>query len=228
MTPVTAALTFKHREIALFLLQRGATQAADAIDTAIETGDVELARAALATKRLDPLELKAARKAAASQPSQQIRALLAEATVPAPARQPVSLEPEALLRYAGHYRGAAKGEATVSVRGENLVLSEGGKPELVLHPIGDGRFETAAGDAEARFGGRAGTIEGLAVNRDGDVSSFRVATPDPAPMKVAAAPDLGARRPVSPLARGLSSAVRAPPVTATVRAFPPPGTWRKG
>ncbi len=106
-----------------------------------------------------------------------------------------------MLRYAGRYRGAAAGEATVFVRGENLVLSEGGKPDLVLHPIGDGRFETSAGDAEARFGGRAGTIEGLAVNRDGDVSSFRVATPDPAPMKVAAAPNLcakAAREPARP------------------------------
>jgi outer membrane protein assembly factor BamB len=193
-TPLKDALREKHVPVALALLQMGSKDAADALEFAVEEGHVELAKAALATGLVEPLELKAARKEAASKPSTEIQTLLAGAAAAAPRRPAYAVSPEALARYAGRYRGGPN-EATVSVRDGKLVIAAGSQPELVLAPIAENRFETAAGDAEARFGGRAGTIEFLSVNRDGDVTGFGVPTSDPAPLRTAAAPALDQKAP---------------------------------
>ena len=195
-TPVKDALRGEAADVAVYLLQHGAKDAADAIDAAIETGNVELAKAALATGLLEPLELKAARKeaAAAKKPSPEIQALLASASAAAPKRTAYAVSAEQMQKYAGRYRGGPN-EATVSIRDGKLVIASGSRPELVLSPIAEGRFESANGDAEARFGGRAGTIEFLSVNRDGDVTGFGVAGADPAPLKTAIAPALDQKAP---------------------------------
>jgi hypothetical protein len=188
-TAVDNALREKHVDTAAYLLQHGATDAAAALQYAAEEGDVRIARAALATGLVEPLDLKAARRTAAGKPSKEVIALLDAAIATPPKRQPFALTAEALARYAGRYRGGPK-EAVVSVRDGGLVIAMASQPDLVLLPIGEGRFETATGDADARFGGRAGTIEFLTVNRDGDVSGFGVAGADPAPLKTAAVPGL--------------------------------------
>jgi outer membrane protein assembly factor BamB len=195
-TPVKDALRSEAPPVALYLLQHGAKDAADALDYAIEKADLEVAKAALATGLVEPLELKAARKeaAAAKKPSPELQALLAGATATAPRRTPYAVAPEQMQKYAGRYRGGPN-EATVSVREGTLVIASPSQPELVLSPIAEGRFESAAGDAEARFGGRAGTIEFLSVNRDGDVTGFGVTGADPAPLKTAAAPALDQKAP---------------------------------
>jgi outer membrane protein assembly factor BamB len=195
-TPAREALRASHVDIALYLLQHGSKDAVDALDSAIESGNLELAKAAVATGLLEPLELKAARKeaAAAKKPSTEIQALLAAASATTPKREPYTATPEQLAKYAGRYRGGPN-EATVSVRDGKVVIASGTQPELVLQPIAEGRFESAAGDAEAHFGGRAGTIEFLSVNRDGDVTGFGVASSDPAPLKTAQAPALDQKAP---------------------------------
>ena len=154
-------------------------------------------------------------------PSAEIQALLASATAAPPKRTPYAVSPEALAKYAGRYRSGPN-EAVVSVRDGRLVIASGSLPELVLAPIAEGRFESAAGDAEARFGGRAGTIEFLSVNRDGDVAGFGVPTSDPAPLKTAAAPALDQKAPRGearpwpqfrgPGASGVGDGQGAPPV----------------
>jgi outer membrane protein assembly factor BamB len=222
-TPVRDALREKHVPVALYLLQKGAKDAADALGFAIDEGNLELANAAVATGLLEPLELKAARKeaAAAKKPSPEIQALLAATNAAAPKRQPYAVSPETFAKYAGRYRGGPN-EATVTVRDGKLVIAMASQPELVLSPIAEGRFETATGDAEARFGGRAGTIEFLSVNRDGDESRFGVATPEPAPLKTATVSDLDQKAPRGeprpwprfrgPDASGIGDGQGAPPV----------------
>lgn len=196
-TPLSSALGGpgggRHREVALFLLSKGASDAGEALDAAVGTGDLELAKAALATRRVEPLELAAARVAAdtADKKSPELTALLAAAKVEAPKRAPHATAPDALKRYAGRYRGGNGSEATVAVRGGQLVVTGAG-PELVVTPFADGRFENAAGDAEVGFWGRAGTIEALVVNRSGVVTRLGLVTADPVPLKQAAAPALDA------------------------------------
>jgi outer membrane protein assembly factor BamB len=221
-TPLREALRIEKPALALYFLQHGSKDATDALDFAIANADLELAKAAVATALLEPLELKAARKeaAASKKPSPEIQALLAGATAAAPKRQPYAISAEALAKYARRYRGGPN-EATVVVRDGSLVLTSGTLPELVLAPIAEGRFETADGAAEARFGGRAGTIEFLSVNRDGEVTGFGLANPEPAPLKTASAPALDQKTPRGvarpwpqfrgPLASGIGDGQGAPP-----------------
>ena len=76
---------------------------------------------------------------------------------------PFAIAPDDLKKYAGRYRGGQRRPVTtVAVRGDGLVITAEGAPELVRRAVADGRFESAAGDVEVASGGRAGTIEGLA------------------------------------------------------------------
>lgn len=199
-TPLTAALGGPggalHREVALFLLAKGATDASDALDAAVRTGDVELARAALATRRVGALDLAAARLSAAKDEKTPpgLAALLASARSEARTPTRVALAPDALKRYAGRYRDGTGAETTVAVRGGDLVVTGAGT-EIVAAPFGDARFVNAAGDVELTFQGRAGTIEAVTVNRAGVLTRLGLVTSDPAPMKVAAAPVLEDAKP---------------------------------
>jgi len=70
------------------------------------------------------------------------------------------------------------------VRDNGLSVAIAGQPELVVAPIGPDLFESAAGDAQVLFSGRAGTIEAMTVNRNGDVTRLGVppaATPQALP-----------------------------------------------
>ena len=102
-TPVEMALSGGHREVALLLLARGAGDGPLVLEEAVDRGDVELARAALATGRVEPLDLLAARKQAEGKVSPEIRQLLAEAEVPRPRRAPYTVAPEKLRSYSGPY-----------------------------------------------------------------------------------------------------------------------------
>jgi outer membrane protein assembly factor BamB len=187
-TPLASALDGRHRDVALLLLARGATDAAAALDSAIENDDLVLARAALATGLLEPLELKAALKQAAAKP--EMHALLSSARPNTARRPPYAVSPERLRTYAGRYRREAGDEAVVTIREGRLAVATGARPELILTVIAEDRFESSSGDVEARFGGRGGTVEWLSLNRDGDVSGYSVVTADPAPLKAATRPSL--------------------------------------
>ena len=165
----------------------------------MDAGDVELAKAALATGRVEPLELAAARVAAdaAEKKSADLQALLAAAQAKPPKRAPYAAAADQLKKYAGRYRGGSGPETAVAVRGNELVVTGAG-PELVVTPFADGRFANASGDAEVRFYGRAGTVEGLSVNRAGQVARYGLVTADPAPLKQAEAPSLDAAAPREP------------------------------
>jgi outer membrane protein assembly factor BamB len=175
-----------------FLLEKGASDADSALDSAVDRGDVDLARAALATGKIERLDLLAARKQAEDKPSAEMKALLAAATSPPRKRTAYTVAPERLAKYVGRYRGRA-GEATVAASGAGLALVVQGQARVELTAVGEDWFEDAAGDVAVRFGGRGGTIEGVTVNRAGDVARFGVAGPtDPVPLPKAAAADAGA------------------------------------
>ena len=91
-TPLGEALQGKYTAVALFLLEKGATDAASALDEAVEQANLELAKAALATGRIDRLDLLAARRRAALRPAGPIRDLLAAATPTRAAARPVCPE----------------------------------------------------------------------------------------------------------------------------------------
>ncbi|HSD27558.1 MAG TPA: ankyrin repeat domain-containing protein, partial [Vicinamibacteria bacterium] len=187
-TPLQVSLWGQHRAIALFLLEKGATAGVDAtLADAVERDDLELARASLASGRIERLDLLAARRVAAAK-SAALRELLAAASPAAPARTAFTPRPERLRAYAGRYRVGEKGEATVAVRGDGLVVSLPGAAALELHAVAEGRFLTKDGEARVVFGGRAESVEEAEVNRGGEVLRMSVITADPKPLKVATTP----------------------------------------
>jgi outer membrane protein assembly factor BamB len=181
------ALGGDHLAVARLLLEKGDAGAQAALRTAIQRGDLELAKAALASGQLEPLDLAAARKQA-ERASAPMRELLAGASVPAPKRAPFTIDPARRRAYVGRYRRGDGTEFTVAERGDGLVLETAGQPELVLKPVAADRFEGGSGDVSAAFGGRADTVEWLALNRGGEVTNFSLLTSNPQPLPSAAAP----------------------------------------
>ncbi|HKY33931.1 MAG TPA: PQQ-binding-like beta-propeller repeat protein [Candidatus Polarisedimenticolia bacterium] len=185
VTPLGAALHGGHAALARMLLERGAHGAAEALGAAVRRGDLDLARASLARGEIRPLQLKAARKQAELSGTAEMKALLASAVPATPQRKPFSVPPERMKAYAGRFKGGTGPEMTVAARGERLVVTAEGMPELTLEPVERDYFETAAGDAGMLFAGRAGLVEWAVLNRDGDLTDLGMVTSDPLPMKSA-------------------------------------------
>jgi outer membrane protein assembly factor BamB len=173
-SPLELALRSGHRELAVWLLQHGATDADAALEAAIEAKDVTLARAALTAGGVEPLELEAARRQLPPDAPEELRRLVAEARASRPARAAFATPaPARLAALAGRYRArggdATPLEATVSVKGQQLRLQIAGRPDLVARPVAEDRFEAESGDATLRFGGRAGLVESLRLNLRGEI-----------------------------------------------------------
>jgi antitoxin (DNA-binding transcriptional repressor) of toxin-antitoxin stability system len=174
------ALAGRHREVALLLLERGADDAAGALEAGVQLQDVELAKAALATGKIEPLDLAAARRTAGPGTT-PLHQLLAAATAKPRVRPPYQPPAERLAASAGRYRTGNGEEVTVTVRGTSLALTVPGQPEMVLHPVEADRFDSEDGNLSLAFAGRAGLIEWGLINRGGEVIQLgAVAATDPA------------------------------------------------
>src|SRR5262245_38715420 len=130
-TPLGSALREDHRKLALLLLSKGARQADDALEAAIEKDDLELARAALATGFIAPLDLKAARKIVEASDKTAMKELLATATAKPVPHKVVEVSPDRLKALAGRY-GTRTQEVVVSVRDKGLAMSGLGDKEIVF------------------------------------------------------------------------------------------------
>src|SRR6185436_3380932 len=182
------ALGSRNVEMVRYILAHGAEDAASALGAAIELGDLELARAALATGFIEPLDLAAARRLA-EKSAEPLRELLAAATAKPRQRPPYKVAPGRLSDYAGRYRDETGKDVTVAIRGESLAVTLPGQAETALTPLAEGRFDTVSGDLSVVFGGRGGTVEWASVNRNGELSFLGpVTSSDPAPLRTAAAP----------------------------------------
>jgi outer membrane protein assembly factor BamB len=195
---IQVALRESRFDVALYLLGKGAEDAASALEVAIERGDVELARAALASGFVEPLDLAAARRAAEGGPP-ALRELLAKATAKPRQRPPYKVPPERLSAYAGRYRMEDGKDVTVAVRGEGLTLTFPNQGEMAVAAVAEDRFDSADGNFSIAFGGRAGLIEWARVNRGGEVSFLGVAAAvDPTPLRSAASADKTEQAPTGP------------------------------
>jgi outer membrane protein assembly factor BamB len=186
------ALQGDHFELARHLLAHGAGDADSALAAAIEKQDLELARAALATGRIEPLDLAAARRTAEGG-TPALRELLAGATAKPRQRPPYKVPADRLSVYAGRYRLQDGKEITVAVRGESLGITLPDQGEMALTPVAEDRFDSADGNLSLVFGGRAGLIEWARLNRGGELAFLGVITSDPAPLRSAAAPGAEAK-----------------------------------
>jgi outer membrane protein assembly factor BamB len=185
-SPLALAMWGDHFELVRYLLGHGAEDAALALAAAAERDDVELARAALATGLIEPLDLAAARRAARDA-SEALRELLAAATAKTRERPPYRPPAERLAAHAGRYRTREGGEVEVAVRGGGLVLTFPERGEVGVAPVEEDRFYSADGGLSIVFGGRAGLVEWALVNRGGELLQLGAAgASDPTPVRAAA------------------------------------------
>jgi outer membrane protein assembly factor BamB len=182
------ALQAKNAELVRYLLAHGAEDASSALVDAIERDDVELARAALATGFVEPLDLAAVRRMVPESAGPALRELLAGATATPRKFPPYKAPADRLAAYAGRYRGGEGEEVTVAVRGEGLGLTLPGNPaETAVAPIAADRFDSADGNLSIVFRGRAGLVEGATVNRGGELLFLGTITgADPVALRSAA------------------------------------------
>ena len=186
-TPLGQALNGGHAVVARLLLERGARDADVALRWAMRRPDLDLARLALATGRVEPLELLAARREAEAGGPGPIRELLEAAPAASPVRPPFAVRPERLAAYGGRYRDGQGGQIIVTVRGDGLVLEAAGQEDVALRAVGEDRFEDEAARVGVQFWGRAELVESMRVNRAGEVARFSPAADDQAPLPAAAA-----------------------------------------
>jgi outer membrane protein assembly factor BamB len=188
-SPLELAIQAGHLELALWLLERGAADADAVLEAGIERKDLRLAQAALASGRLEPLELEALRRSVPAEAPEELKRALADARAPRPVRRPFALAPERLSALAGRYRSRGGDgpplEAEVSAQGSSLVVRIQGQPDLSARPIGEDRFETETGDASVRFGGRGGLVESMRINRGGELVVLAPVS-GPAPVAITA------------------------------------------
>jgi outer membrane protein assembly factor BamB len=170
MTALTGALGAGNLELVRLLLDKGAEWADEVLFTAIERDDLGLAKMALDTGRIEPLDLAAARKEAANA-SAELRELLAKAEGTKRQFPPFRPAAERLAMILGQYQNRDKSVVlVVSQRGTGLELKlTGQEAPIAVEPVEADRFDTADGKISATFAGRGGIIERMMINRDGEL-----------------------------------------------------------
>src|SRR5262249_39268946 len=144
----------KYPEMVRWLMEKGSTDAASALDFALETNDAAIAKLALGSGHLERLELLADQKYVQkpdSKVSPEMRALILASTAAAPPRKPFTADPKRLGVYARTYGGGNAPEATVTARDNGVAVAIKDQPELVVAAIAPDLFENAAGDTQVSF-----------------------------------------------------------------------------
>jgi outer membrane protein assembly factor BamB len=170
MTAIDGALENGNLELLKLLLDKGADFADQVLFTAIDRDDAGLVKMALATGRIEPLDLAAARKEAAEK-SAELRELLAKAEGVKRQRPPFKPAAERLAMIVSQYQNRDRSVIlTVARRGSGLELKlSGQEAPILVEPIEDDRFDSADGNVSAVFWGRGGIIERVVVNRGGEL-----------------------------------------------------------
>lgn len=156
------------RQIIMMLLEHQPEDSKSALSTAARLGDLELAKAALATEKIAPEDIRAAQLVAADE-HPELAAFLAEKAPAeeAEASQVVTLSKEQLQRYVGDFKNDERDlPAKLSIEGEELFILIGQPPAMVLDSIAEDTFRARKDpDLQFRFSGRGGLIEGFFLNR---------------------------------------------------------------
>lgn len=165
--PLAMALSRGHPEVAILLLANGAEDRAQAFEFAAREGNEAVARAAVASGPFSASRLQELKRRSTDfEPLFQ--QLLAQARSRSDPQPPI-LSAAELEAYVGTYEGWNSGtQIEVSVEGESLAVSVDATRPVVLIGVAEDAFRSADGAIEASFWGRAGTIEGMALQRRGE------------------------------------------------------------
>ena len=204
----------QHAEVVQLLLARGSSGAGNVLAGAVQQGNADLVKAALASKEITRANVSSALAIAKRTGNASMLDLLNAklASLPAdPGPPPVTVEPKVLETYAGAYRNATSGTViTATLKGEQLLLTTpGGQPPLTLVPTSQSSFRAAEFEGLSfTFSGRGGLIEQMTLVQNNVPQAFEritaeaaaAATPAAAPgssggASTAAKPDPSLLRP---------------------------------
>lgn len=210
---ITWAVSNKHRVVAALLLNSGSRGASEALGFAIDSTDVDLAKAALASADLTADNARAALARAKKVNNAEMIALISAkvAALPASATPAVAVDPATLQSYVASYRAESGAVVTVALTGDQLSAVMAGQSQaLTLVPTSTTTFNAAeVAGLTIAFAGRAGIIEQLQFVQGGNKTSFaRLISESPAAPATAAA--------------GATAAGAATPVGAAARTAPRP------
>jgi outer membrane protein assembly factor BamB len=157
------------------LLAAGAKDREYALSHALDTGNAGLARAAVESGPLTESQA-AALRAGFGEPEDEMAEIMAELkTVSDP--PPPTYSAKVLAGFAGHFDGGGL-TADIAVKDDGLVLDLDGK-KTILAATADRIFRNREADVTVRYYGRAGTVEGIFLERD---------EPEPARLQLADSP----------------------------------------
>lgn len=151
-------------QVARILLAAGARDRASALDTAFESGDLSLARAAMESGPV--LESEAADlKANYPDLDDEMAAVLAKLKTEKDPPPPVYTQAD-LAGFTGRF---ASNEAVVEIKlSDSGLLLEQGEEKVVLTAFADRVFRNNPVGLTVRYYGRAGTVEGIYLRRTGE------------------------------------------------------------
>jgi hypothetical protein len=185
MRAIDMAMMNKHVDVVNLLMERGSKGAGNVLVSAVQQGNLALAKTALASTDLTRANVTNALGLAKRGGNVQLVELLNAKLASMPAESgppPVSVERGTLQTYVGTYRNANAGMSiAVSLPGEQLTATVTGQPPLTLVPTSQTAFRAAEFEGLAfAFTGRGGTIEQMAVTQGNNTTAFERISADPA------------------------------------------------
>jgi hypothetical protein len=176
MRAINMALQNGHIAVARLLLERGSLGAPAVLNSAISSGDVELAKQVLGSKELTAAHLNGALGLAKRNNKTEMVALLTEklAALPSSATPAVAVDRATLQSYAGSYRNETAGmTVTVTLNGEQLTVTTPGQPALTLVPTSPTAFRVAEFDGLTfSFAARGGLVERMVATQNNNNQVF--------------------------------------------------------
>ncbi len=144
MRAVDMAMMNKHVDVVNLLLERGSKGAGNVLMSAVQQGDVALAKTALASSDLTRANVTTALGMAKRGGNAQMLELLNAKLASMPAESgppPVTVERSTLQTYVGAYRNANAGMSiAVTLPGDQLTITTAGQPPLTLVPTSQTAF----------------------------------------------------------------------------------------
>ncbi len=178
-TPLSWALSGNHTDIAVLLLERGSNSISQALGSGIRRNQIEVAKAAIATGKLTPAEVRSNVKAAEKANATEILALLREIDIEPEEQVEVQVPQDVLNSYAGHYQNEDMAmKVEISMKNGRLSAQPTGQPALTLTPQSNTEFKAVEREGIGlAFSGRGGLIEGFVLTQGRN--SFRFSRFDP-------------------------------------------------
>ena len=158
-----------HKQIALLLIDRGASDAAMALTFGVRRGDLELVRAALEKGEIEAAAIRSALKLAESSDQKEVAEFLRPRVPEEKPAEGVEVSAERLASYVGDYKNDDIGLGIkVFIEGEDLKLQATGQPALALDATAEDKFMAREDNGiKIDFRGRGGLVEGFQLQQGG-------------------------------------------------------------